>query len=195
MSVIGLAMDASNRSPIILLRDQSGRRQVPIWVDHEQARNIIAGIDSYSPNKPLSHDLMICLLDAGNLHLDRIIIHSVKENAFEAVLKLKRVDSKKKRNVDSTDSTPDSPLIEIESRPSDAIALAVRTPCSIWMLEEVVAEASIPVDAEADQQDQNQFRSFINDISPADLIRQLKDNSQVNEEIIDPNKFNQENPN
>ena len=64
--------------------------------------------------------------------------------------------------------------LELDARPSDAIALALRTGSSIWMLEEVVADASIPVDAEADAEDQDNFRRFLDSTSPAELVRHLK---------------------
>ena len=88
MSVAGLALDASNRSPIVLLRDPSGLRQVPIWIDHGQAHNIMAGIKSSDPSQPLTHDLMMTLLKAGNLTLDKVIIHAIEETHFRAVLKI-----------------------------------------------------------------------------------------------------------
>ena len=62
MSVAGLALDASNRNPIVLLRDPSGRRQVPIWIDHAQAHSIMSGIQDTESENPQSHDLMIALL-------------------------------------------------------------------------------------------------------------------------------------
>ena len=181
MSVAGLAIDATNRAPIVLLRDPSGRRQVPIWVDHAQAHNIMIGIQNPSSKRPLSHDLMMELLKAGNLYLDRVIIHSIEESTFQAVLKLQvsRSDEAKENN--------DSPsLIEIEARPSDAIALAVRTSASIWMLEEVVAEASIPVDADADAKDQDQFRQFVENLSPSELVNHLKNEKPGNESFDSP---------
>ena len=77
---------------------------------------------------------------------------------------------------------PDSKTsIEVVARPSDAIALAVRTKCSIWMFEQVVADASIPVNEEADVKDQNEFKQFLDKISPSDLIRHLKESEQINE--------------
>ena len=69
---------------------------------------------------------------------------------------------------------PDDNLLEIDARPSDAIALAIRTGSSIWMLEEVVAEASIAVDAEADAEDRDEFRRFLDKINPAALGRHLE---------------------
>ena len=180
MTVAGLALDASNRSPIVLLRDLSGRRQVPIWIDNEQAHNIVAGLQPSQPNRPLTHDLMASLIKVGGLDLDRVIINAIEQRNFQAILKLRY---KKSANDNSKESSDD--LIEIKSRPSDAIALAVRTRCTIWMFEKVVAEASIPVNEEADAEDQHEFRRFLDNVSPADLIRHLKNSDQINEKPFD----------
>ncbi|MEB3261907.1 MAG: bifunctional nuclease family protein [Cyanobacteriota bacterium] len=159
MSVAGIALDAASRSPIVLLRDPSGRRQVPIWIDQSQAQNILAGLSDQKPPRPLSHDLMATLLEAGGLRLERVVIHAIEDATFRAVLKLSR--------------SGEPAEIELDARPSDAIALAVRTGSGVWMLEEVVADASIPVDAEADAEDDADFRRFLDSTSPAELIRHL----------------------
>ena len=158
MRVAGIALDAASRSPIVLMRDPSGRRQVPIWIDQAQAQNIMAGLREEKPPRPLSHDLMVALLEAGELLLERVVIHAIEESTFRAVLKLERADGAS---------------FELDARPSDAIALAVRTGTAIWMLEEVVADASIPVDAEADAEDAADFRRFLDSVSPAELVRHL----------------------
>jgi len=159
MRVAGIALDAASRSPIVLLRDPDSRRQVPIWIDQGQAQNILAGLGDETPPRPLSHDLMVALLEAGDLHLDRVIIHAIEESTFRAVLKLSRGEGR--------------PGVELDARPSDAIALAVRTGSTIWMLEEVVSDASMPVDAEADAEDAADFRRFLDSVSPAELVRHL----------------------
>jgi bifunctional DNase/RNase len=159
MRVAGIALDAASRSPIVLLRDPGSRRQVPIWIDQAQAQNILAGLGDDKPPRPLSHDLMVALLEAGDLQLERVIIHAIEESTFRAVIKLSRGEGK--------------PGLELDARPSDAIALAVRTGSSIWMLEEVVADASMPVDAEADAEDAADFRRFLDSVSPAELVRHL----------------------
>ena len=158
MQVAGIALDAASRSPIVLLRDPSGRRQVPIWIDQAQAQNIMAGLEGRRPIRPLSHDLMGDLLVAGDLQLERVIIHAIEDNTFRAVLKLLKGSGE---------------ALELDARPSDAIALALRAGSGIWMLEEVVGDASIPVDAEADAEEKADFRRFLERTSPAELIRHL----------------------
>ena len=158
MQVAGIALDAASRSPIVLLRDPSGRRQVPIWIDQAQAQNILAGMNRERPPRPLTHDLMAQLLTLAGLRLERVVVHAIEDNTFRAVLKLSN---------DAGEST------ELDARPSDAIALALRTGSGMWMLEDVVAVASIPVDAEADAEDQEDFRRFLDRTSPAELIRHL----------------------
>jgi bifunctional DNase/RNase len=178
MRVAGIGLDAASRSPIVLLRDPSGRRQVPIWIDQAQAQNILAGLSDEPPPRPLSHDLMAALIDAGGLRLDRVVIHTIEDSTFRAVLKLLPAQAagageSGPGESGSGDAKPATSL-ELDARPSDAIALALRTHSPIWMLEEVVADASIPVDAEADAEDQDKFRRFLDSTSPADLVRHLR---------------------
>ena len=170
MHVAGIGLDAASRSPIVLLRDSSGRRQVPIWIDQAQAQNILAGLRDEAPSRPLSHDLMVSLLEAGGLRLDRVIIHTIEASTFRAVLKLSQAAG----DGAAEEAVKAAVRLELDARPSDAIALALRTGSSIWMLEEVVADASIPVDAEADAEDQDNFRRFLDSTSPAELVRHLK---------------------
>lgn len=199
MSVIGIALDAASRSPIVLLRDPSRRRQVPIWIDQAQAHNIMAGLNGEPSPRPLSHDLMVSLLTAGELHLERVIIHAIEDSTFRAVLKLSHdapIDAPVDPPIDAATDSPQrelseaherkdegkDELLDIDARPSDAIALAIRTGSSIWMLEEVVAEASIAVDAEADAEDRNEFRRFLDQVSPAAMVRHLQSRQPEDQE-------------
>ena len=190
MSVIGIALDAASRSPIVLLCDPSRRRQVPIWIDQAQAHNIIAGLIGEPSPRPFSHDLMVRLLAAGDLHLERVIIHAIEDSTFRAVLKLSH-DASSEEIEDPSDvetleeNEAREEHLDIDARPSDAIALAIRTGSSIWMLEEVVAEASIAVDAEADAEDRNEFRRFLDQVSPAAMVRHLQSRHPKDEETDD----------
>jgi uncharacterized protein len=155
MKVAGIALDAATRSPIVLLRDATERRALPIYIGQEQAKAIIGALEGQKPPRPLTHDLMVNFLEAWNVTLERIIIHSLQDNTFYAVLIVRQGEVKK----------------EIDARPSDAIALALRTNCPIWVMEEVVADASIPVDRDADEAERRAFREFISNLRPEDLIK------------------------
>ncbi|WP_017315642.1 bifunctional nuclease family protein [Mastigocladopsis repens] len=157
MVVAGIALDAITRSPIVLLKDASDRRALPIYIGQEQARAIMGALENQKPPRPLTHDLMVNILEAWNMALEKIIIHSLQKDTFYAVLIIKQGEVKK----------------EIDARPSDAIAIALRTNTPIWVMEEVIADASIPVDRDADEAEQQAFREFISNLRPEDLIKRF----------------------
>jgi len=154
MRVTGIAMDAATRSPIVLLRDSTGRRALPIYIGEDQAKAIGSVLNNLVPPRPTTHDLLVNMLDGWNMQLDKVVIHSLKDNTFYALLIVRQGEM----------------VREIDARPSDAIALALRSKCPIWVMEEVVADASIPVDRDADEAERRAFRDFVSKISPAELI-------------------------
>lgn len=158
MKVAGIALDAVTRSPIVLLKDGSDRRALPIYIGQDQAKSIIGALEQQRSPRPLTHDLIANLLEMWGLNLDRIIIHSLQDNTFYAVLCLQQGEVKK----------------EMDCRPSDAIAIALRVGCPIWVMEEVIADASIPVDRDADEEERRAFRDFVSQLRPEDLIQRSK---------------------
>ncbi|BAZ83144.1 MAG: bifunctional nuclease family protein [Sphaerospermopsis kisseleviana] len=157
MRVAGIALDAITRSPIVLLKDSSDRRALPIYIGQDQARAIMGAMEHQKPPRPLTHDLMVNVLEAWNMTLEKVIIHSLQKDTFYAALIVQQGEVKK----------------EIDSRPSDAIAIALRTNAPIWVMEEVVADASIPVDRDADEAEQQAFREFVSNLRPEDLIKRF----------------------
>jgi uncharacterized protein len=157
MRVAGIALDAITRSPIVLLKDSSDRRALPIYIGQEQARAIMGALEHQKPPRPLTHDLIVNMLEAWNMILEKVIIHSLQKDTFYAVLIVQQGEVKK----------------EIDARPSDAIAIALRTNTPIWVMEEVVADASIPVDRDADEAEQQAFREFVSNLRPEDLIKRF----------------------
>ncbi|NJO41242.1 MAG: bifunctional nuclease family protein [Cyanobacteria bacterium CRU_2_1] len=153
MKVAGIALDAVSRSPIVLLRDAAERRQLPIFIGQDQARAIISALENQVPPRPLTHDLMVNLMEEWNMVLERVVIHSLQENTFYAILQVRQGEVKK----------------DLDSRPSDAIAIAIRTKSPIWVMEEVVADASIPVDRDADEAERKAFRDFLANLRPDDF--------------------------
>jgi bifunctional DNase/RNase len=155
MKVAGIALDAITRSPIVLLKDHSEKRALPIYIGQDQARAIIGALERQKSPRPLTHDLMVNIFGVWELELEKIIIHSLEDNTFYAILCMRQGETKK----------------EIDCRPSDAIAIALRTDTPIWVMEEVVADASIPVNQEADEEEQKAFREFVSNLRPEDLIK------------------------
>jgi hypothetical protein len=158
MKVAGIALDAVTRSPIVLLKDSSDRRALPIFIGQDQARAIISALEKQQSPRPLTHDLISNLFETWEMNLEKIIIHSLQDNTFYAVLCLKQNGVAK----------------EVDCRPSDAIAIALRTDSPIWVMEEVVADASIPVDRDADEEERQAFREFVANLSPEDLIQKSR---------------------
>ncbi|MBL1209602.1 bifunctional nuclease family protein [Geminocystis sp. GBBB08] len=162
MKVAAIALDAVTRSPIVLLKDATERRALPIYVGQDQARSIIGVLEQQYPSRPITHDLMVNVFSAWNLKLEKVIINSLQDNTFYALLCMKL--GKKEKNIDC--------------RPSDAIAIAVRIGCPIWVMEEVLLDASIPVDREADNEEREAFRNFVANLSPDELIRRARKTSE-----------------
>ena len=154
MNVAGIALDADTRSPIVLLKDGSDRRALPIYIGQDQARAILGAMHGQKPPRPLTHDLIVNLLEVWEAKLERIVIHSLQDNTFFAILCLQQGEDKK----------------EIDCRPSDAISIALRTNSPIWVMEEVIAEASFSLDRQADEEERQAFREFISNLRPEDLI-------------------------
>ena len=153
MNVAGIAVDASTRHPIILLRDTSERRQLPIFVSPEQAKAIQLVLEGEKSIRPMTHDLIVNLLDVWEMTLQKVVIHALRENTFYAAMIFSNGDRKK----------------ELDARPSDAISVALRVNAPIWVMEEVVLDAASPVDREADAAEKEAFHAFLSDISPADF--------------------------
>ncbi|MUL35461.1 bifunctional nuclease family protein [Gloeocapsopsis dulcis] len=155
MRVAGIAIDAVNRSPIVLLKDGQERRALPIYINQDQAKAIIGALENQKPPRPLTHDLITNILEAWGMTVERIVINAIQDGTFYALLTVSQGEVKK----------------EIDARPSDAIAIALRTNSPIWVMEEVVADASIPVDRDADEAEQQAFREFLANLRPEDLIK------------------------
>jgi hypothetical protein len=125
MNVKGLMIDPITNMPIIILRDQQGQRVLPIWVGVFEANAIALQLESVQTPRPMTHDLLKNVLDELNAHVERIVVCDLRDNTFYAAIYL---------------HTAEGPLV-IDARPSDAIALALRTSSPIFVEEEVIQSA------------------------------------------------------
>jgi uncharacterized protein len=149
VDVIGVRVEMPSNQPIVLLREVSGDRYLPIWIGAVEATAIAFAQQGVVPPRPLTHDLIKDLLAATGNDLSEVRITEMKDGIFYAVLVF--------------DSG-----IEVSARPSDSIALALRTGSKIVCAEDVLDEAGLEVPDE--QEDEvEKFREFLDQISPEDF--------------------------
>ena len=151
VDVVGVRVEMPSNQPIVLLREVAGDRYLPIWIGAVEATAIAFAQQGVVPPRPLTHDLMKDLLDALGQELAEVQITDMKDGVFFATLVL-------------------GSGVEIGARPSDSIALALRTGSRIVCAEEVLDEVGLAVPAE--QEDEvERFREFLDQVTPEDFER------------------------
>ncbi|KAA1415934.1 bifunctional nuclease family protein [Nocardioides humilatus] len=149
VDVMGVRVEMPSNQPIVLLREVSGERYLPIWIGAVEATAIAFAQQGVVPPRPLTHDLMKDILAATGNELTQVRITDVKDGVFYATLVF-------------------GSGAEVSARPSDSIALALRTGTAIYCADEVLDEAGLAVPAE--QEDEvERFREFLDHVSPEDF--------------------------
>ncbi|GAB3084874.1 bifunctional nuclease family protein [Nocardioides zeae] len=149
VDVVGVRVEMPSNSPIVLLREAAGERYLPIWIGAVEATAIAFAQQGVTPPRPLTHDLMKDLLEATGNALEEVRIVEVRDGVFFAVLVL-------------------ASGVEVSARPSDSIALALRTGSRIVCADDVLDEAGLAVPAE--QEDEvEKFREFLDHVTPEDF--------------------------
>jgi bifunctional DNase/RNase len=149
LDVVGVRVEMPSSQPIVLLREVGGERHLPIWIGAVEATAIAFAQQGVVPARPLTHDLLKDVLDAVGESLEQVRITELREGVFYAQLVF-------------------ASGVEVSARPSDAIALALRTGSPIFGAEDVLAEAGIEIPDE--QEDEvEKFREFLDQITPEDF--------------------------
>jgi bifunctional DNase/RNase len=152
MELQGVNLDVMTNQPVVILRDPSAGRFLPIWIGQFEATAILMEIQGVKPSRPLTHDLLKSVIETFEASIEQIVIDNLQDGTFFAKIRLE------------TGST----ILSIDARPSDAIALAVRTNTPIFVEEDVLDKASVPTEGDEEEQVE-QFRSFLEDIRPEDF--------------------------
>ena len=159
---MGIALDTRTGSPIVVLHDKDNRKALPIWIGSAEASAIIRKIENISVTRPMTHDLFIEFLQKTGYDIDRIEINDVEKDTYYAIIYLlKETDGKTEQ-------------IEIDARPSDAIAIAIRADAPIFFTSNVLANGSVSCDTAKDEEEAQEFRDFIQTIKPSDFEKLLK---------------------
>ncbi|MDD4526408.1 MAG: bifunctional nuclease family protein [Candidatus Margulisbacteria bacterium] len=179
MQLGGLGFDPRNMSPIILLRDAEEKNFLPIWIGMFEAAAIAMELQDFKPPRPMTHDLLVGIIDILGGAVDRIVISDIKDDTFYSSIDLiapaghinldlleGNLIADKELREGEEDS--DTEIIRLDARPSDAIAIAVRTNAPIFVSEQVMSKAKM-VNAEKDQEETKKFKDFIENINPEDF--------------------------
>ena len=155
MQIYGVSFDMVGKQPIVLLKTVDGNRFLPIWIGHPEAAAILMKLQGAQTPRPMTHDLLNDMLEQLEAKCERVSVTELRDNTFYASITI---------SVNGSE-------IEIDSRPSDAIALAVRCQAPIFAAEEVIDESSIEFEHEVEDQEEvvERFKDFLDEVSPEDF--------------------------
>ena len=162
MKVMGIALDTRTGSPIVVLHDKENRRALPIWIGSAEASSIIRKIENLSVTRPMTHDLIISIIEKVGYKISKVEINDVEKETYFATIFLENED--------------DGKIIEIDSRPSDAIAIAIRIDAPIYVTANVLSNGSVSTDSTKDAQEAEEFKNFVQSLKPSDFAKLMKEN-------------------
>ena len=158
MVIYGVSFDLGSKQPIVLLKTADGNRFLPIWIGHPEAAAILMKLQGASTPRPMTHDLVTDMLEQLDAQVIRITVTELKESTFYASITVQQNGSE----------------VDIDSRPSDAIALAVRAEAPIFAADRVIEESAIEfegedVDEEKLEAEVAKFKHFLDEVTPEDF--------------------------
>src|SRR6266403_829811 len=155
MHIYGVSFDLDGKQPIVLLKTGDGNRDLPIWNGHPEAAAILMKHQSQAAPRPMTHDLLSDMLEQLGAQIIRITVTELRENTFYAQITVQQ----------------DGREIEVDSRPSDAIALAIRAEAPIFAADEVIEESAIEFEGEEVTEEEiesrvSEFKQFLDEVTP-----------------------------
>lgn len=152
LSLVGVRVELPSNQPIVLLKESNGERYLPIWIGAVEATAIAFALQGVETPRPMTHDLMRDILNENDIQVERILISDLIDQTFYAVISMRSNGQAK----------------EVSSRPSDAIALAVRINAPIYASEDVLDQAGIELKDE-EESEVEKFREFLDQVNPEDF--------------------------
>ena len=154
MKIRGLMVDPSTQQPIVILKDLEGNTVLPIWVGLFEASAIALEVEKASTPRPMTHDLLRNLIQGLNAQVQRVVVSELRNDTFFAVIWLEQQGE----------------IITIDARPSDALALALRSDCPIFVSEDVLRTAKV-IPNPADQASPEDLKNWLENLNDDDLGR------------------------
>jgi bifunctional DNase/RNase len=157
MSIYGINLDLFSSSPIVILKVEDENRYLPIWIGQAEARSILMKLQDQSFSRPLTHDLAVNMVSELGGSMERVTVTALRDSTFFATIQL---------NIDGRS-------VEVDSRPSDAIALAVRSGAEIFASDDVIEEAAVVFEEAMEEAPEEEvvdkFKDWMNRVSPEDF--------------------------
>lgn len=155
MSIYGVSFDMVGKQPIVLLKTEDGNKFLPIWIGHPEAAAILMKLQGQETPRPMTHDLFVDLVGQVGATCESVTVTELKDNTFYAQINLQ----------------VNGETVEIDSRPSDALALAVRTDAPIYAADDVIEESAIEFEHEVEDTEEvvEKFKDFLDNVSPEDF--------------------------
>jgi bifunctional DNase/RNase len=157
MSIYGINLDLFSSSPIVILKVEDENRYLPIWIGQPEARSILMKLQNQEFSRPLTHDLAINLVTELGGSMEKVTVTELRDSTFFATISV-QIDGR---------------TVEIDSRPSDAIALAVRAGAEIFAADEVIEEAAVVFEEAMEEAPEEEvvdkFKDWMNRVSPEDF--------------------------
>lgn len=154
MEVTGLTIDPFTGMPIVILKDKEEKYALPIWIGLIEASAIATILEGIHLSRPMTHDLMKNIFDESGIQVDRIVIHDLADNTFYAQIDLLK----------------DGKRMKIDSRPSDALSLALRVKSPIWVEKEVIDKSrKIDLSQENEAHQKQKWTEILENLSPEDF--------------------------
>jgi bifunctional DNase/RNase len=155
MVIYGVSFDMVGKQPIVLLKTVDSNKFLPIWIGHPEAAAILMKLQGATTPRPMTHDLVCDMLGELEVKCSQVSVTELRDNTFFATITLQ---------VAGRD-------VEIDSRPSDALAIAVRSGAPIFAAEEVIAESAIEFEHEVEDTEEvvDRFKEFLDQVSPEDF--------------------------
>ncbi|NLV71950.1 MAG: bifunctional nuclease family protein [Actinobacteria bacterium] len=155
VTVYGVSFDVASKQPIVLLKAEGKNRFLPIWIGHPEAAAILMKLQNADLPRPMTHDLLAATIEQLSATVSSVLVTELRDNTFYAVLRLEAGGEE----------------IQLDSRPSDAIALAVRTDAPIFASIELLETNGIEFEQEIEDVEDvvKEFREFLDDVSPQDF--------------------------
>ena len=157
MVIYGVSFDMVGKQPIVLLKTIDGNKFLPIWIGHPEAAAILMKLQGASTPRPMTHDLISEMIGELDAQCTRVSVTELKDNTFYASITI---------SVNGSE-------LEIDSRPSDALALAVRTSAPIFAADDVIEESSIEFEHEVEDTEEvvEKFKDFLDQVTPEDFAK------------------------